>query len=265
MAPWASRRDKPPLGNAQDQSSVDVTPLSLSPRPTRESTERICLRKGCENRYHPHRWNQRFCQDPHCKRELQRWQAAKRQRRLRETSEGRERHRQRERQRRERQRLERQRAQQLSDELPAQRGTDNTSPLDTAGAWSRRNNIPEDFCDRPGCYEPTRSSPRVAAKYCGDECRSAMANVRDRERKWLIRHAFTDLTWRTVSRACGRPSSHGNCRPGGMGGAETGRLDVVDYRKSPLDRLSFPAHERSEFDDYQRDLSTWPRPPPTAQ
>ena len=209
-----------------------------------------------------HRLANGFCQDPHCKREVQRWQAAKRQRRLRETSEGRERHRQRERQRRERQRrerqrLERQRDQQLSDEPSAQRGTD--------GAWSRRNNIPEDFCDRPGCYEPTRSSPRVAAKYCGDECRSAMANVRDRERKWLMRHVFTDLTWRTVSHACSRQPAHGNYRPAGVGGAETGRLDVVDYRKSPLDRLSFPAHERSEFDDYQRDLSTWPRPPPTTQ
>lgn len=242
MAPWASRREKRPLGNIQEQSSADVSPLSLNLRPNREASERICLRKGCGNRFCPQRWNQRFCQDPQCKREVQRWQAAKRQRRSRESSEGRERHRQRERQRRERQR------EQPPPQPPPSDPT-SSSP-EEASAWSRRNNIPEDFCDRPGCYEPTRSSPRVAAKYCGDECRSAMANVRDRERKWSMRHAFTSLTRRIISRSCG---------------AATSRWDVVDYRKNPLDRLSFPAYERSEFDDNQRDLSTWPRPPPTTQ
>lgn len=242
MAPWASRRDKPPLGNTQDQSSVDVSPLSLSLRSKREPSERICLRKGCGNRYCPQRWNQRFCQDPQCKREVQRWQAAKRQRRSRETSEGRERHRQRERQRRERQR-------EQPPPQPPSSDPSSSSPQE-ATAWSRRNNIPENFCDRPGCYEPTRPSPRVAAKFCGDECRSAMANVRDRERKWSMRHAFTSLARRTISRSCGTATS---------------RWDVVDYRRSPHNRLSFSAHERSEFDDHQRNSSTWPRPPPAAQ
>jgi hypothetical protein len=242
VAPWASRRDKPPLGNIQDQSSLDVSPLSLSLRSKREPSERICLRKGCGNRYCPQRWNQRFCQDPQCKREVQRWQAAKRQRRSRESSEGRERHRQRERQRRQRQR-------EQPPPQPPQSDSPGTSP-DEASAWSRRNNIPEDFCDRPGCYEPPRPSPRVTAKYCGDECRSAMANVRDRERKWSMRHAFTSLTRRTISRSCGTATS---------------RWNVVDYRKSPHNRLSFSSHERSEFDDHQTSSSTWPRPPPAAQ
>ncbi len=40
---------------------------------------RICLRKGCGQKYLPRRWNQHYCQDPHCLREVRRWQAAKRQ------------------------------------------------------------------------------------------------------------------------------------------------------------------------------------------
>src|SRR6266487_3865283 len=40
---------------------------------------RICLRKGCGRKYLPRRWNQRYCQDPECLREVRRWQAARRQ------------------------------------------------------------------------------------------------------------------------------------------------------------------------------------------
>jgi hypothetical protein len=44
----------------------------------------MCLRKGCGRRYQPRRWNQRYCQDPECLRQLRRWQAAQRQTRRRE-------------------------------------------------------------------------------------------------------------------------------------------------------------------------------------
>jgi hypothetical protein len=37
------------------------------------------MRKGCDHKYQPRRWNQRYCQDPDCRRELRRWQAARRQ------------------------------------------------------------------------------------------------------------------------------------------------------------------------------------------
>ena len=56
-----------------------------------------------------------------------------------------------------------------------------------SGAWSRSRRHPEIFCDRPGCYEPPRDSPRAPASYCGDDCRAAMRQARDRERKWLRR------------------------------------------------------------------------------
>jgi hypothetical protein len=49
----------------------------------------------------------------------------------------------------------------------------------------------EPICDRPGCYEPPRLSPRTPASYCGQECYRAMRRVHDRERKWLSRQRET--------------------------------------------------------------------------
>ncbi len=43
----------------------------------------MCLRKGCGRKYQPGRWNQRYCQDPECLRQVRRWQAARRQARRR--------------------------------------------------------------------------------------------------------------------------------------------------------------------------------------
>lgn len=61
---------------------------------------RICLRKGCQQRYQASHWRQRYCRNPDCLGELRRWQAAKRQRKRRATAEGRAKHAQAERQRR---------------------------------------------------------------------------------------------------------------------------------------------------------------------
>jgi hypothetical protein len=44
----------------------------------------MCLRKGCGRNYQPRRWNQRYCQDPECLRQVRRWQAAQRQARRRQ-------------------------------------------------------------------------------------------------------------------------------------------------------------------------------------
>jgi hypothetical protein len=59
-----------------------LTPERCS-RPRRPRT-RVCLRKGCGRRYQPRRWNQRYCQDAKCLRQLRRWQAAQRQARRRQ-------------------------------------------------------------------------------------------------------------------------------------------------------------------------------------
>jgi hypothetical protein len=61
---------------------------------------RTCLRKGCGQRFQARRYNQRYCQDPQCLREVRRWQEAKRQRKCRSQPERRQRHAEAERQRR---------------------------------------------------------------------------------------------------------------------------------------------------------------------
>lgn len=43
------------------------------------------------------------------------------------------------------------------------------------------------LCDRPGCHEHPQASLRNPAKYCSHECRQAVRNVLDRERKWKAR------------------------------------------------------------------------------
>jgi hypothetical protein len=45
----------------------------------RRPRARLCLRKGCGRQYQPRRWNQRYCQDADCQRQVRRWQAAQRQ------------------------------------------------------------------------------------------------------------------------------------------------------------------------------------------
>jgi len=68
----------------------------------RQPRLRICLRKGCGRKYQPQRWNQRYCQDPECLREVRRWQAAQRQARHRQRASAKARHAQVEKERRQR-------------------------------------------------------------------------------------------------------------------------------------------------------------------
>jgi len=46
------------------------------------------------------------------------------------------------------------------------------------------------FCHRPGCYEPPAHSIRNPARYCCADCRQAVRNVLDRERKWRSRNTL---------------------------------------------------------------------------
>ena len=62
-----------PVGTLHSTQSHSRLPRARRPRP------RICLRNGCRRQYLPRRWNQRYCQDPECLREVRRWQAARRQ------------------------------------------------------------------------------------------------------------------------------------------------------------------------------------------
>ena len=149
-------------------------------RPRRTSRRRrlrprVCFRKGCGRRYVPRRWNQRYCQDPECLREVRRWQAKQRQRRRRASPQGRKQHRQAERARR--------REAKERGQNPAKRSTDCAR----GHAGEKSSDL---FCGRTGCYEPPQPSLRTPACYCGPTCRAAVRRVLDRERKWLSRTKF---------------------------------------------------------------------------
>jgi hypothetical protein len=53
---------------------------------------RICLGKECGRMYLPRCWNQRYCQDPECRRQVRRWQAARRQAKHRQDASAKARH-----------------------------------------------------------------------------------------------------------------------------------------------------------------------------
>ena len=73
--PWET---KPPVGNHHVNGKRRPKARARRPR------ARICLNKGCRREYHSRCWHQRYCQDPECKREVRRWQAAQRQAKRRE-------------------------------------------------------------------------------------------------------------------------------------------------------------------------------------
>ena len=156
---------------------------------------RTCLRKGCGCIYRARRWNQRYCQEPECLKQVRRWQAAKRQALRRRRPEARQSHADAERQRRARRRAEHPHktpppcaSTPAEDEFSGSSLEPGPELHPDPGAWSRSRNLSAPFCDRPGCYEAVRASSRCQARYCGDVCRQAVRRVRDRERKWLARN-----------------------------------------------------------------------------
>ena len=81
--PWETQT---PVGSLHDK------PKSCRCARERRPRSRVCLRKGCGRKYQPQSWNQRYCQNPACLREVRRWQAAKRQARHRSTPQAKARH-----------------------------------------------------------------------------------------------------------------------------------------------------------------------------
>jgi hypothetical protein len=134
----------------------------------------------------PRSWNQRYCRQSPCLGELHRWQATKRQRRRRQQAEPRQQHAQAERQRRRRQREAQATAVGVAPPGPPP-GEPEAPPAAAAGAWSRSEEIPHDFCDRPGCYAPLGGVRRGPSQYCAGDCRQAERRVQDRERKFKAR------------------------------------------------------------------------------
>ena len=88
--------DEPPVGTNQGRGKRRRLARGRRPR------VRKCLRKGCGREYQPRCWNQRYCQNPECRREVHRWQAARRQAKHRQAEAVKAQHAQAERERRER-------------------------------------------------------------------------------------------------------------------------------------------------------------------
>jgi hypothetical protein len=224
---------------------------------------RSCLRKGCDRRFQARRYNQRYCRDPDCLREVRRWQGAKRQRKCRSQAEGRQRHAEAERQRR------KQRASQAR-KAPESEPAATDMPMEPC-AWSRSRKFPEIFCDRPGCYEPPRNSPRVPASYCGDDCCAAMRQAQDRERKWLSRKTKAGRFKRHLECQTARAKlregrvASGDMVPGQpLARSGSKARTVLVYRRvsDPALDLSIPTEVISH--DPQTCFSSRPRAPPAS-
>lgn len=239
----------------QDQDTLN---RSGSARNDRRLRPRVCLRKGCERAYQPRCWNQRYCQDPGCQRAVRRWQAAKRQRQHRRIPKNRQRHASAEAARRQRRRE--------TSETAGQGRNYRSENASGDRAWSRGRSNSKDFCDRPGCYQPLRHSPRSPARYCGDKCRQAVRRVRDRERKWLSRGAQRTYRGRHFRR--NSLSSTSQSLPGNSPESpqRASCLSVGDYRASSRDGLSCPCHQPREnhHDDPKTRACLGPRSPPTT-
>jgi predicted nucleic acid-binding Zn ribbon protein len=142
---------------------------------------RLCLLKGCEQRFHPASPQARYCSEA-CQRAACRWRCWRASRRYRASPQGRERRRAQNGRYRQRQRESR-RASVLkaSPEGP-----------DLACEGQRPAEIPEEFancpCDRPGCYELFVLQARSPQqRFCSSACRQALRRVRQRERRLRMR------------------------------------------------------------------------------
>ncbi len=137
-----------PLGVRAPVERCHLTPkCCASPRRPRV---RMCLRKGCGRRYRPRRWNQRYCQEPECLRQLRRWQAAQRQARRRQDEAIKAKHAMAERVRRQRARCQRARCQRARcQRARCQRARASAQASDQVEVAAARGHAAKIFC--PSC------------------------------------------------------------------------------------------------------------------
>ena len=249
------------MGQLQHTSSAPCSPSAGRFR------DRTCHRRRCGRVFLPRQWNQRYCQQPECLRELRRWQATKRQRQRRSQPVVRQQHAHAERQRRSRQRE--QGSVRQTGEPPGKSALPAPIDVSEGSAWSRSAKIPEKFCDRPGCFREVRPSHRAPARYCSDECRQAVRRVSDRERKFKDR--------RKKSAASG---GDGPLRPGGRDRRQVscavadGRaLEAVSAKRNRVRSYRGPTaaglssretHQEAPKHDRETSTGRRPRAPPSA-
>lgn len=251
------------------QSNTSPAPSPSRPR----FPVRTCHRKGCGRKFCPRSWNQRYCREPDCLRLLHRWQAAKRQRERRRQAEKRRQHAAAERTRRQRQRAARKSAAGAAASRPL------VAAVGTAGrAWSRSQPRFQDFCDRPGCYDPLPSSRRGPVQYCGAGCAQAQRRVEDRERKFMARQQKAaarraeERQQASVGKAWPSPRTNTVEATRRFGVVPGGSRDCVQTSAPPPDgALSFARRmellsfsEEVSQDDFETSPGSRPRAPPSG-
>ncbi len=137
--------------------------------PCRWPRARLCLLKGCEERFHPYQGSQRYCSET-CQKAARRWSRWKAQQKYRGTHLGKAKRNAQSRRHRERIRKR------------------NKAAIDRIAGGARvitTNAIFDGSCDRPGCYERfLRSRRSPLQRFCSEGCRCALERVLKRERHW---------------------------------------------------------------------------------
>lgn len=142
---------------------------------------RICLLKGCGDRFQPACTQSRYCSQA-CRQEAIRWRRWHASRQYRATEQGQERRRAQNRRYRQRQRESR----------LAQAAGASSEGAEPRCEGQRPAEIPQEVgncpCDRPGCYELFVLQARSPQQhFCSSACRQALRRVRQRERQLRMR------------------------------------------------------------------------------
>ena len=137
---------------------------------------------------------------------------------------------------------------------------------------ARGKTLPERFCDRPGCYEPPRDSPRVAASYCSDGCRAAMeqcatVNASGCRRKRKAGRLKRRLEYKTMKarRHRGHAGLDDLAAQRSSAQPDLARCAVPVYRLADVSRLSCEGSEEVRHHDSQTSSPSRPRAPPTEE
>src|SRR5438128_109611 len=130
---------------------------------------RLCLLKGCEERFHPRQARQRYC-SAECRKAARKWSRWKAQERYRETAAGQQKRNGQSRRYRERIK---------SRKTPEPEAVNDPTRVITTEHFFRT------FLRRPGCYEGFAQQRRSPLQhFCSPECRRALERVREREQRW---------------------------------------------------------------------------------
>jgi hypothetical protein len=178
------------------------SPSAQTQAPRGHYRQRRCLLKGCEQPFHPHHPQERYC-SAGCRQQARQWRRWHSTQTYRASPAGQERRRQQARRYREQQRQQQaarwEQPLQAIEEQVAQEAAVSTDPDPAAQLTpeapregQRPATQPPDFsgqpCQRPGCYVlvPLRSS-RPRQRFCSCQCRQALRRVLDREARWRWR------------------------------------------------------------------------------